>query len=45
MNIQKKLIQNNLIGLDYEKEKEVKRKYPLRIFELTTDFKKMINEE
>ncbi|MDQ2177054.1 biopolymer transporter ExbD [Marinifilum sp. D714] len=31
--------------LDYEKEKEVKRKYPLRIFELTTDFKKMINEE
>ncbi len=31
--------------LDFEKEKEVKRKYPLRIFELTTDFKKMINEE
>ncbi len=31
--------------LDFKKEKEVKRKYPLRIFELTTDFKKMINEE
>jgi biopolymer transport protein ExbD len=31
--------------LDYEKVEEVKRKYPLRIFELTTDFKKMINEE
>ena len=31
--------------LDYEEEKEVKRKFPLRIFELTTDFKKMINKE
>lgn len=31
--------------LDYEKMEEVKGKYPLRIFELTTDFKKMIKEE
>lgn len=31
--------------LDYEEEIEIKRKFPLRIFELTTDFKKMINKE
>ncbi len=31
--------------LDEEKAKDINRKYPLRIFELTTDFKKMINEE
>jgi biopolymer transport protein ExbD len=30
--------------LDYENGEEVKRKYPLRLFELKTDFKKMINE-
>ncbi len=31
--------------LDYEEAKEVKNKFPFRVFELTTEFKKMINKE
>ena len=31
--------------LGYEEENEVRQKFPLRVFELTNDFKKMINKE